>query len=65
MSTGLHQDVSTVDILVQSAAASAAVNSFNRELLEAHIRSCVVRDIQNDQLEVIDELMGTLQKLMK
>ena len=58
-------DAYCTDILIQSAAASAAINSFNRELLEAHIRSCVVRDIQNDQLEVIDELMGTLQKLMK
>lgn len=61
----VEEDAYCTDILVQSAAASAAINSFNRELLEAHIRSCVVRDIQNDQLEVIDELMGTLQKLMK
>ena len=58
----VEEDVYCTDILVQSAAASAAIN---RELLEAHIRSCVVRDIQNDQLEIIDELMNTLHKLMK
>lgn len=61
----VEEDAYCTDILVQSAAASAAINSFNRELLEAHIRSCVVRDIQNDQLEIIDELMNTLHKLMK
>lgn len=53
------------DILVQSAAASAAINAFNRELLANHIRSCVVRDIRAGQDEVIDELVSTMQKLMK
>jgi len=50
---------------VQSAAVSAALNSFNRELLENHIRYCVARDIREGKDEVIDELMGTLKKLMK
>lgn len=34
-----------VDILVQSAAVSAAVNSFNKELLAEHIRTCVVHNL--------------------
>ncbi|MBQ4505654.1 MAG: metal-sensing transcriptional repressor [Firmicutes bacterium] len=53
------------DILVQSSAISAAINAFNRELLASHIRTCVVSDIRNGNEEVIDELVGTLQKLMK
>lgn len=53
------------DILVQSAAVNAAVNAFNKELLASHIRSCVVNDIRNGKDEVIDELVCTLQKLMK
>lgn len=53
------------DILVQSAAVTAAVNAFNRELLANHIRSCVVRDIRAGDDKVIDELVLTLQKLMK
>lgn len=53
------------DILVQSAAVSAAVNAFNRELLSHHIRGCVARDIRAGRDEVIDELLTTLQKLMK
>lgn len=54
-----------VDILTQSAAVNAAVNAFNKELLASHIRECVARDIRDGKDEVIDELMVTLQKLMK
>lgn len=53
------------DILSQSAAVPAAMNAFNRELLAAHIRSCVVRDIHAGDNAVVDELVNTLQKLMK
>ena len=53
------------DILVQAAAANAALNAFSRELLSQHIRSCVVNDVRAGNDEVVDELLGTLQKLMK
>ena len=53
------------DILVQVAAANAALNAFNRELLENHIKTCVANDIRNGKDETIDELVATLQKLMK
>ncbi|MDO5785452.1 MAG: metal-sensing transcriptional repressor [Eubacteriales bacterium] len=53
------------DILTQSAAVTAAVNAFNRELLGNHIRTCVVHDIRDGKDEVVDELVATLQKLMK
>lgn len=53
------------DILMQSAAVNAAVNAFNKELLASHIRGCVSRDIREGKEEVIDELVATLQKMMK
>ena len=53
------------DILIQSAAVTAAMNAFNRDLLASHIRTCVVKDIREGKDEVIDELVLTLQKLMK
>jgi DNA-binding FrmR family transcriptional regulator len=61
----LEEDAYCNDILVQSAAVNAAINSFNKELLASHIRSCVVRDIREGKDEVVDELVATLQKLMK
>ena len=53
------------DILIQSAAVNAAINAFNKELLANHIRTCVADDIRNGKDESIDELVVTLQKLMK
>lgn len=53
------------DILVQAAAVNAAVNAFSKELLAAHIRTCVADDIRAGKDETIDELVTTLRKLMK
>ena len=61
----LEKDSYCVDILTQSAAVTAAINAFNRELLSDHIRSCVVRDIRAGDDAVVDELTGLIQKLMK
>ena len=61
----VERDAYCPDILVQSAAVNAAVNSFNKDLIASHIRTCVVRDIREGNDEVIGELVETLQKLMK
>lgn len=61
----IENDAYCNDILVQSAAASAAIHAFNKDLIANHIRSCVTRDIRDGKDEVIDELVATLQKLMK
>ena len=53
------------DILIQSAAVTAAMNAFNRELIASHLHTCVARDLREGNDEVIDELADTLQKLMK
>lgn len=41
------------------------MNAFNKEILASHIHSCVVRDIRAGNDEVVDELVTTIQKLMK
>ena len=61
----LERDAYCNDILTQSAAGNAAVNAFNRELIARHLRGCVARDLKAGEDEVIDELVATLQKLMK
>lgn len=61
----VENDAYCVDILTQSTAVNAALNSFNRELLSNHIQTCVVKDIRAGNNEVIDELLFTIQKLMK
>lgn len=54
-----------VDILNQVAAAQAALNAFSRELLANHIHTCVAEDIRQGKDETIDELVQTIQRLMK
>ena len=61
----LQRDAYCPDILVQVSAVNAALNSFSRELLNSHIRTCVADGIRQGDDEVIDELVCVLQKLMK
>lgn len=61
----LESEAYCTDILTQVAAIQAALNAFNKELLANHIKSCVVKDIKEGKLEVVDDLVCTLQKLMK
>lgn len=61
----VEEDAYCTDILIQVSAANAALNSFNRVLLENHIKTCVTEDIRNGKEETVEELVKTLQKLMK
>ncbi len=61
----VENDAYCNDILVQSAAIGAAVDAFSREVLRAHLHSCVIRDIRDGRDEVADELMETLERLMR
>ena len=53
------------DIMVQVSAVTSALNAFNKELLAAHIRSCVTEDIREDNTEAINEFVKLMQKLMR
>ena len=61
----VEEDAYCTDILIQVSAVNAALNSFNKVLLANHIRTCVAEDIIAGKEETIDELVATLQKLMK
>ena len=61
----LEKNAYCVDILNQVSAANSALNSFTRVLLENHIRTCVAEDIRGGRDDKLEELLGTLQKLMK
>ena len=61
----VENDVYCTDILIQVSAVNAALNSFNKVLLSNHIRTCVADDIRAGKDEVVDELVVTLQKLMR
>lgn len=61
----LENDAYCTDIITQVAAANAALNAFNKELLASHIKTCVTDDIIAGKTETVDDLLKTIQKLMK
>ena len=61
----LDEDAYCPDILTQASAVNSAINSFCRVLLASHLRTCVAEDLRAGRDEAADELVDTLQKLMK
>ena len=61
----VEDDLYCPDILIQVSAVTSALNSFNKELLTCHIKSCVKDDIQNEKDGAVEEFVDVLQKLMK
>ncbi len=61
----IDEDVYCDDILHQFMAVESAIGGVKTTLLEAHMKSCVVHQIQDGQTEVIDELMMTIRKMTK
>lgn len=58
----IEQDTYCSDILVQLSAIENSVKSLSNHILENHLYSCVTRDLQNGNLEVIDELISLFKK---
>lgn len=61
----VERDAYCTDIITQVSAINSALNSFNKVLLANHIKTCVTQDIKDGKEETVDELVATLQKLMK
>ena len=53
------------DVLVQLSAVENSVKSLSNHILEKHLYSCVTRDLENANLEIIDELIGLFKKFNK
>lgn len=61
----LENDAYCTDILIQVSAVNSALNSFNKVLLGNHMKTCVAENIRKGNDEIIDELLNTLQKMMR
>ncbi|SDC17651.1 DNA-binding transcriptional regulator, FrmR family [Paenibacillus sp. UNCCL117] len=61
----IEKDVYCDDVLNQISAIQSALNGVGKLLLEGHMKSCVIDRIQSGDHEVIDELLVTVNKLMK
>lgn len=61
----VEQDIYCDDIIHQISSIQAALGSVERQLLENHLRGCLVRRIQAGETEVIDELLVTVKAMLK
>lgn len=61
----VEEDAYCVDILMQISAATSALNSFRREILSEHLRTCVADDIKNGGTEKTEELVRVLDKIIR
>lgn len=61
----IERDVYCDDVITQIAATQSALNSVAKILLEGHIKGCVVDRLAEGDSGIIDELVITIQKLMR
>lgn len=59
----IEEDRYCGDILIQIAAVTSALNSFGDKILEEHMKSCVIEEIQKGNTGVMDELMELVGKI--
>ena len=63
--TMVEEERYCVDILTQASAVSAALNGFQRKLLEDHVKTCVAEDIKAGKDGAPEDLCDLIRKLMK
>lgn len=51
------------DVLLQVASATNALKSLGNEILKGHMKSCMVEDIKNDNMDVIEDIIDLFGKL--
>jgi CsoR family transcriptional regulator, copper-sensing transcriptional repressor len=61
----IEKDTYCDDVITQISATQSALNSVAKLLLEGHLKTCVIERIQEGDHEVLDEVLVTIQKLMK
>jgi CsoR family transcriptional regulator, copper-sensing transcriptional repressor len=61
----IEENVYCDDILNQFLSVDAAINGVRKTLLEAHMKSCVIEQIQEGKIQVVDELLVTIGKMTK
>ena len=59
----IKEDRHCDDILIQLSAVNEAIRSLGEELLLHHMKTCMVDDIKNNDLETIDEILYLFRRL--
>ncbi|MEI7667668.1 MAG: metal-sensing transcriptional repressor [Erysipelotrichaceae bacterium] len=65
LKTMVENDVYCDDILIQVAAVKSALDSFASSLFAQHLKTCVIRDIQNNDPMIVEEVLTTIKRLTR
>ena len=60
----VEEDIPCEDILIQISAVTNALKSLGQEILLDHMQICMTKDIQNNKLETVNEVVDLCRRLM-
>ncbi len=60
----IAQDAYCDDVLAQASAARAALGKASLVVLEHHMKHCLIDRVRAGELEIVDELMDTLGRMV-
>ena len=61
----IENDTYCDDVLNQISSAKSALNGVSKMLLERHIKTCVSEKLKSDDPEIVEELIKTIERLLK
>jgi len=61
----IEDDIYCDDVLNQVSSVKSALNGVSKAILERHINTCVIKKIKNGEVEIVDELLNTINKILK
>ena len=51
------------DVLIQIAAVTKSLQTLGNSILENHMKSCMIREINNGNVDIIEDIMQLVKKL--
>ena len=51
------------DVLTQLLAINKSIKSLSNDILKSHLSTCVVSNIKDEKLEVLDEVMELIERI--
>ena len=61
----IEEDAYCNDVLIQLSAIENSVKSLSNHILENHLYSCVTKDLEKGNMEIVDELISLFKKFNK
>ena len=58
----IEEDRYCDDVLTQISASNKSLKSIGNELLNIHLKTCVVDNIKDDKLEIVDDVMEIIRR---